>query len=371
MSDRLRVLFIGAALSALSAAPAVVGAQSVEEWRERMRIADSAWVASAAFFKTLDERSRLATDREIRAGGRVLRYSSLAMNSRDSAAFAQGFARGRDALRTRFGDAGAALIDSSTWVLSRRRPSLLGGVSIEADRGYSVSQRNFRTPVSRDAVERFVVAEAGSRLVAMTPALHAFAGWFALRPDWVPSEEIARGLATSWASAGRRCALGTITACEAVIDRFDPHSATDRYFEPRDYSAVVVGGSLAGIQPDSAYFASRRRCFNGADSACARLLPLIVPVDPFDKETRGSALALAIELGGRDAVARIIASPNDEPLALLARAAGVSERSLLTTWHARTTAAVSNGPAATFPVVLSTLVWGALLLVAGTRRRFL
>lgn len=370
MSDRLRFLLAGTALCALHGVPAAADAQSVGEWRERLRLADSTWAASAAFFKTLDERTQVATDREIRAGGRVLRYSSLAISSRDSAAFAVGFTRGRDALRARFGDAGAVLIDSSTWVLSRRRPRLLGGVRIEVD-NYSGSRRDFRTPVSRDAVERFVIAEAGERLVAMTPALHAFAGSFALRPDWVPSEAIARRLATSWAAAGRRCALGTITACAAVIDRFDPLSATDRYFEPRDYPAVVVGGSVPGTQPDSTYFASRRRCFNGADSACARLLPLIVPTDPFDKETRGSALTLAIDLGGRDAVARIIASPNDEPLALLARAAGVSERALLTTWHARTIAAVSNGPAATVPIALSTLAWGALLLFAGTRRRFL
>lgn len=371
MSERAHVVLIGALLCApLLGAPRTAGAQTVEEWRTRARIADSITAAASKRVRELGERRIFTADREIRAGGRRFRYHAEELSSRDSAALALGLERGRDLLRTRHGDAGVALIDPSPWSVATRRSGISAILVIAAERNWAGTQGLLRSPVSSAEVENHVLGLAGDRLVSSTPALRMYAGWTALQPDRIQSEEVARRLALSWSSAGRRCAAGAIAACRVVLEPFDPRAGAERYFEPRDYRDVVAAGKLPALS-DSGFFATRRRCLDGVDSSCVRIIAQVQPPDPFGVEIRGSLLALAIRLGGRDAVARIAAAPNDPTIPLLARAAGVSEDSLLRTWHAETVGAVANGPADAMPVLLSTVAWGALLVLAATRRKFL
>lgn len=366
MSDRLRGILLGALLCA----PLAAGAQTVEEWRERSRVADSATAVLSKRIREYGTRRREGKDREIRAGGRHLRYYASELSAADSTVLVRGFELGQERLRARYGEAGVALIDSSAWGLDKTTRGIFTVYTLYAERDPLGTRAGLWPPISPENVADHMLENAGERLVQRTPALHRFAGSFALRPALLPHDDLARGLALSWAASGRRCAAGVMSACRTVVEPFEGTANIDRYFEPGDYRTVVAAGRLPAIS-DSLFFASRRRCLDGADSACVRIIAQVQAPDPFGVEMRGSVLALAIELGGHDALARIAAAPDDPPLALLARTAGIPEDSLLRVWHARTIGAVDNGPSAAVPVLLSTVAWGALLLLAASRRKFL
>lgn len=382
MSDRPRFLqrasplaaprcaLLGAMLGAMLGAPATTRAQTLDEMRARSRSADSVVAVVLLRRRQLNEFGRFDGDGEVRSGGRVVRYLKAQITPGDSSRVAAGLELGRALLASRFGDAGTALIDTATWVITRGRTKQRWIAELYAPRDPTGARVTLPRPISSATVADFVLSQAGDRLTATTPALGSYAGWTAFLPERVPSDEIARRLATSWAATGRRCAVGAVAACKVVLAPFDVAAGFDHYFDASDVRAVVTSARLPGL-PDSAFSVARRQCLDGQDSSCARIIYRITPADPFNTFVRGSLIARAIALGGKDALARLAAQPDGPPIAILARVAGVSEDALIESWHAHLFASLTSGVSGAVPAFLTTLVWCGLLLLVSLRRRFL
>ena len=370
MSDQVGVLLRAVLLAATLGAPSPARAQTLDLMRARSRSADSVVAAALQRQRQLNEFGRFAGDGELRAGGRVVRYLKEQISPRDSARVAAGLVLGRSLLATRFGPAGTALVDTTTWVVTRGRTSQRWIAYLYAQRDPNGSFVTLPRPISAAAVAEFVLSQAGDRLTATTPGLRGYAGWTAFLPEQVPANEIARLLATSWAATGRRCATRAVAACKVVLAPFDAAAGYDHTFDATDMRAVVTSGRLPALL-DSAFWVARGQCLDGRDSVCARIIDRIVPVDPFNSFVRGSLLAHAIALGGKDALTRLATDPAGSPIALLARVAGLSEDALIESWHAQLFASVTTGVAGAIPAILTTLLWCALLLLVSLRRRFL
>lgn len=370
MSDRSKVLRRRALLAALLGAPSFIGAQTLDDLRTRRDAADRALALAVERQTRLHEFGRFDGDGEIRGGGRAVRYRTEEITASDSARISEGLELGRTRLAERFGDAGTALIDTATWVVTRNRGKTFSPAVLFAQRAPSGARASLSRPIAVSAVADYVLSQAGDRLVATTPAFRGYAGWTAFRPDGVQSEEIARRLATSWAVSGRRCATRAVAACKAVLAPFDATAGFARYFDASDTRDVVTSARLPGL-PDSAFSVGRRACLKGSDLACARIIDRIVPADPFNSFTRGSLLAHAIALGGSDALTRLATAPDGPPIAVLAGVAGLTEDALIDSWYAKTFSSVTRGPSALIAPLLTTAAWCAMLLLVALRRRLL
>jgi len=365
MSDRSALLGLLFAVAATA-----TRAQSVDELRAELQRAESRLGIAVARQAQLRETRLFGSDAGLRSGGRRVRYRTADLSPRDSAALSRGLELGVTRLREWYGDAGASLADTASLGVTSERRGAFRPLVI-----FSIASPNFTRvrlsrPVDEEEVARFVIHEAGDRLSARTPTLRRFAGYSAMLPGPREDAEIARRLATSWAAAGRRCAAGAIGACATVAEPIGPDSPLDLYFEPSDFRAVVASANRPAIA-DSVFYASRRRCLAGADTACARLVRILDPADPIGDHIRGSILTHALALGGRDGIARLLAARDTVPLAALARAAGTSEDALLSSWHTKIYAAVRRGPFDLVVPFLTTFGWAALLLAVATRRRYL
>lgn len=357
----------------LALAPGAASAQSSLELRAR---ADSAQRRAALLreeYRRVIAQDAPVADRTLSFDGLTLRYRGIDLGSADSARVVEGVTRGLARLRAGAGAALPALLDTAAWSLDVRRRGLFGGSDLYVRDGRTNWRHAVAHPIQAADVEAGLLTRAGDRLVERTEQLRDRMGWFALRPDEAPWGEVARRLATSWAAAGRTCAAGALASCRLVLERYRPTEAVTRYFEPRDFRDVVASG--ASNATDSLFYASKARCLAGADSACARIVREVAPADPFGGAVRGTLLAHAIEIGGDAALARLVerrpADAGLEAIPLLAAAAGVSEDSLIASWHRRTFAALEPASGAGVPLVLSTVAWSGLLFVASRRRRYL
>jgi hypothetical protein len=156
-----------------------------------------------------------------------------------------------------------------------------------------------------------------------------------------------------------------------ILAPFDAMGQATRYFDPSDFRLVV---ETSGFPPhgDSLYFDARRRCVKGEDSVCARIIERVALPDPINSQVRGTLLSHAIETGGLEAIARASQKPGAPALELLAHIAGVPADSLLATWRVRVLGALdAERRVAGFPTLFSSIVWGGLLLLAATKRRYL
>lgn len=369
MSDR-RGVCLALLLLALGAAPAE--AQELAEWQQRLAEANSRMVAATDAMKAGSVKR--VYDRMVREGEASVSFVAGDLSARDSVAIARGLANANETLRARFGESGVALTTGARWNVdsysgsSRRR--VLDMVSFQRV-GESQTGQTMRKPIDPAVVEGMVIARAGERLVSRTRALNHHNGWAVLQPDDRLYAEVGRRLSTSWAGAARRCAAGAIGACMSVLAPFDPGAEPTRYFDASDFRYVVASARLPALS-DSSYFAARRQCIDGADSVCADIVGRVPMIDPLNASVRGTLLAHAIELGGRDALDRAAAHADAPAMEALARIAGVSADSLVASWHARVYAALDEERATTDPsLLLSSVAWGGLLLLVATRRRFL
>lgn len=365
-----RAAAVSAALVALLAVPYALRAQTLDELRARSRSADSVLAAVLVRQRQLNEFGRFDGDGEVRSGGRVVRYRTSQISPRDSARIAAGLELGRAQLAARFGDAGTALIDNDIWVITAGRTRQRWIVELHPQRDPNGARATLPRPISPASIADFVLAQAGDHLTATTPALRGYSGWTAFLPDQVPSDEIARRLATSWAATGRRCATRAVAACKVVLAPFDDAAGYDHYFDASDVQAVVTSARLPGL-PDSVFSVARRQCLKGSNAACSRIIDRIVPTDPFGSSVRGSLLAHAIAVGGADALARLAARPDGPPITILAAVAGLSEDALIASWHDRLFSSVTHGVTGAIPAFLTTLAWCGLFLLVSLRRRFL
>ena len=364
---------------ALLAVPSAATAQSAAEWRERHRRA-TAYAESLRVETIGDEYSRVRrrTGRIV-AGERRVRFDPMELSAQDTSRLATGLRRGAERLRATLGAAGVRLIDDDLWDVfpkhTDERSTGIGSWFTRIDLVLATSTHGDRprlaltVPIDPDRVADFVVGRAGATLVERTPALHGYEGWTALltaeEPYW---SEVPRRLAISWAAAGRRCATGATAACADVLAPFDPTDALARLFDPSDHRTLVAVGRLPALT-DSIFFASRRRCLDGADSACARIVGEVEVPDPFGADLRGTLLTHAFELGGSEAMARIASAPADAALPLLARVAGIPEDSLIASWQRRTSTALDRERGTGAGLAVSTAAWSALLLLLVALRK--
>lgn len=376
MSDQAPFPIARAIAVALALTAAVVGtsralaAQELATWRAR-HAEQLARVTEAARRYQEDDAVRRDYDRSVAVEGLRISYFAADVSADDSAAFVEGLRAGVASLRSRFGDAGAGLAAGASWYVTRSEGRLETRLILE--RADELTNRTFiDLPVRAAQVEEAVLGHAGDRLTRITPGLRAYAGYSAFQTSRVHRAEIARRLATSWASVGRHCATGALDACAATLAPFDPTLGVSRYFDVTDYRAAVVSSRLPPLT-DSLFADQRRQCLrDGSDSACAALVHRVDLVDPFNPFVRGSLLTHALDRGGDGAVARILARRDAPPLDLLAEAAGLTVDSLLASWHRDTFAALeAERPGVDWPLLASSVAWAGLLLTGAMRRRLL
>lgn len=366
MSDRRWHLLAGALLLI---APLRGRAQEAAEWRARLQAQSAITGAASKAYRETNATARVY-DAAVRVGDVSISFAAGELTDADTAALAKGLHDGIDQLRARYGEAGATLA-KGVWTAERNRRRVFENITLVNSDGSRASEW-ITAPVKPAEVERFVIGQAGDRFTRRTPALNAYAGWSVFQYARERDTELSRRLATSWAASGRRCAAGSLDACAAVLSPFDTATAVAVHFEPRDYRTVIASGQLPSLT-DSAYFVARRECLReNVDSSCARIIHKVRAIDPYNASVRGSLLAHAVELGGHGAVARAAERPEAKALALIVHISGVSQDSLIASWHRRTFSALEEHRRRTeLPLFLTSVAWSGLLLLAAFRRKFL
>ena len=316
-------------------------------------------------------------DRIIRVEDVAIAYAAGTFSARDSAIVAAGIADGLTSLRARHGEVGVALARGARWAVrpaTRFRSNLV--VGYELDRSDS-RVGNAWLPRVFDArdVARIIIGFAGERLTRQVPALASYNGYGVLQPDGRTDAEVARRLALSTSATTRRCWAGAIAACAVVMAPFDPGAPVDRYYAESEYRHVVRVAALPGIG-DSVFFAHRRRCLDDSTgvalASCESAIRRLALPDPLNPMVRGSLLAHALRLGGRDALTRAGERQDLGAIGLLGHIAGVPEDSLLRSWRRSIGESLARerdpNEAA---LLLTSIAWGGLLLAATLRRRLL
>ncbi len=280
-----------------------------------------------------------------------------------------GIERAVAALEERFGADGARLLDST--VLDVFEPPLrfLSPVYIRTE---GVRGEPLGHTVTPDEVERYTLRKAAVNLPDVAPVLARFSGPNAsFEGNEGSFEDVARELALSRSTAGRRCFTGDLAACRALlVEPASDAEALELWFEPADYRAVVAFGARAIPAHDTARQAARADCEGGDDAACERLVTQLPVRNPHSAMLRITLTEYALEIAPRNGVSVLAdADPESSPVAALARAAGVQEDSLVAGWRRRAIGALEAGRPSPVLLVASTAFWGLLLLELAIRRR--
>lgn len=357
---------------ALTGAPlaAPAAAQTAAEWSARTAEA----TARARELRAAYDAATLARDSGsaiLEVEGIRVRYAESRFEDGDTARIAEGIRRGVARLRERFGDEARRLTDTLAWHAYAYEPRQLGPayIDIVTAAGFEGRRTGMFRPVDREAVARLVVHRAGELLrrrhrdLAIVPGSDLITGLG--DREW---RMVGRELGLSWSAAGRRCATGRISDCELILGPYDSVGSLARYFDRTDYRAIVATGQFVpGV--DSSAFASKRRCSEGADTACARVVGLMRPRDPISRLLRETLAVHAFELAGPESVGRLPGAPSGDFIGTLAHVAGIPRDSLVRSWHARVLASRRAGVASMPVAGLTTLAWCGLALFGVARRR--
>ncbi len=364
--SRRRWLAVLSATAALCLTAPAARAQTQAEYRARVRALVPVWHEMAALKHREDSLAALALPSDtVRSGPLVLLADSSLI----------GFARqvagpAAATLERRFGSAADVL---------RSHPYLLSGPD-------STSFRN--GPISLSEVDstgqaRFVQSEPGDLKAMIWAVTHRAAVTIGtqLGPDfrrWLggafPMDSATPGmwtgvridLVTSTSTLARACYAGADSACALALGVTGADDPVLRWLDVTGRREEV---RRAGYRLRADNGALYNRCVaQHVDTACTALLHLL-PADEFDPPlgatARQSLLALALDLGGRDAVTRMRAAPDDRA-ARLAAAAGISADSLVRMWRRDVVAARSSNPSMSWGMALTSLLWvtacGALAL---------
>jgi hypothetical protein len=161
-------------------------------------------------------------------------------------------------------------------------------------------------------------------------------------------------LVTAPSTAARRCFMGDMQSCRAVLDIGGASDPLDRWYPSAGERRALAAGLFVDYVHGGATAGALRACFAGADSVCSDLLRSLPPgtlARPLGYPGRDALLKLALQLGGRDAFTRL-AADSAAPLAdRLQAAAGVSTDSLVAQWRA---SVLASRPA---PVTLPAFAW--------------
>lgn len=357
----------------LVSAVAPVRAQTVEDWRLRHDSLARRTRTLRAELDTADRRWRRERA-TLKAGGLRIEYAGTALTSSDTARLADGVRRGVAGLVLEYGPSAAQLVDTAAWQLYSNRsfrnvPWLPGRLSLMASSRFGSSHVDLMRPVDVDAVSHYVQGRMGSMIGVRFRELDGYSSasiLAGLTPEvWYIA---ARDLSLSWPAVGRRCAAGNIAACTDLISPFKREGALERYFDRADYRSIV-GPAAIPAGADSTTYASRQRCRDGADTACARIVGLVVLPNPLGFIIRQTFAIHAFDLAGSEALTRLGTAPRGDAVVLLAHVAGVTPDSLVRSWRGRMTVALGGGRPGNGAVLFSTLSWCALLLLATGRRR--
>jgi|GEM_PF-7014311 len=206
-------------------------------------------------------------------------------------------------------------------------------------------------------------------LARLTPqARNWVGGWMAFAPKSADTwERVAVTLATSPSSRARDCYGGALGECLAVLDRVQNPTKDwwHAWYRTPDFRDVVRGWSPR----DVADSLTRDACVHRGDrQACAVAITRFAPPAPIPSVAVQAIVSLAVELGGRDAFARLTREHGSLRTALEVTS-GVPYESLVSEWQKRAVAAKPSDPTPT-PMQLGTIAfWAvALALVAGRRR---
>lgn len=385
MSDRARTttprgpVFVRTALLALCvlAAPRAHAQDVPRSAALRSEIARLGGEAAAAF-RVVDSLRRIEAPAAIvTAGGRTLRVDTMTIAATEVERLREGFELGATRLRERFGDAAMLLVDTTTWhAYTGSYRGVLGRSVTLQDRTLGVARQiSLSRPVDPERVAEFVLDRVGANLPQLAPTLGRYVGQdVSLDPTPELFEIAGRELALSTASAARRCALGAVLACRAVLSHAAGPEALALWYEPSDYPVLlnhaVSRGAVGGA--DSLFYADHDACTEERDAAaCERAVQRVNIQQPFSTNLRATLVQHALEQGGRDAIDRLQSASAEGTAAipLLAHVAGTSEDSLLIGWQQRTSAALAASRTGEAPLALSTAFWCGLLLVGAALRR--
>jgi hypothetical protein len=376
MSDRragrrLRALTVAALVATALRVPALHG-QAAADWRVRYDSVKLAYDRAHAEYVRLRDSVLVRRTARLTGGGRTIAYEPGELTTSDSARLVAGLERGRADLLARFGDRGAALLDTATWFVSTADDWYFrsGRVQLYVRRRAVVPSLSLTRPIDPGRVEAFVLQAAGDGLQSVAPALQEYAaGAITLAPEPERFAEAGRLMALSWSAAGRRCATGVVAACRAVLTLAPPSARLATYFEPADARAVVTA-SNPPADADSVFFADRRACLEGgAPAACARIIGRVRVTDPFAGGLRGTFVTHALALGGPGALDRLVASRATDPLEALADAAGMPEDSVIASWQLRTVRELDDARGGSLPLFVSVVGWLAVALTGAAWRR--
>lgn len=275
-----------------------------------------------------------------------------------------------ESLDHRFGADGVTLLDSALFQVQRYSNRFFGFTMISVP-GVFQWHRLGRS-VQSDEVEAFALRKAAVTLPAVAPVLARFSGLnTSLGDNDDAFEQVAGELALSRSSAGRRCYTGDIAACRALFA--EPASNAEAlalWFEPEDYRSIVEFGTRSIAKDDSVAQAALVRCLEGDNASCERLVTQLPINNPHSAQVRLTLTEHALDIAPRNALAVLAATDSSaSPVAALARAAGVSEDSLVAGWQQRAVETFEAGRPSPLLLVASTAMWGFLLLELAIRRR--
>jgi hypothetical protein len=385
MSDRARrimprrVALAGTAAIALCV-PAVPRAHAQEPSRAaelRTEIARLGRDAAAAF-RTVDSlRNAESPSVTVTAGGRTLRVDTATIAPADVERLRDGLELGAAELRERYGATAMRLVDTTVWhAYTGLQRGVLGRSVTLRDRTRGIARQvGLPRPVDPERIAQFVLQRAGAELPRLAPTLGAYVGQdvsLQLTPEHF--ELAGREMALSNASAARRCALGAVLACRAVLTHASGSAGLTLWYETGDYPMLLASAVSRGAvaDADSLFYVDLLACTDERDTAaCERAVQRVEITQPFSTNLRATLVQYALERGGREALDRLQddGAADIAALPLLAHVAGTSEDSLIVGWQRHTGAALAASRSGAAPFALSTAFWCGLLLAGASLRR--
>ncbi len=221
-----------------------------------------------------------------------------------------------------------------------KRPFIL---VLSPDRSGLVRASGTATPVLTTGtaadVEQRLLWAASMAIAAQNDS--ALTTWLqgVLVPNRHPTQErrgVYIGLVTAPSPAGRRCYRGDLHACRSALGLVPAADALEDWYDPlRRRSLVRELETLDEVRADPRLFSA---CVQDlSDVACVAVLRRVPPAafpPPLPSAARYSVLRTAVELGGRQAYARLVAGAGETMEARLTSASGVSGDSLMRAWRA-------------------------------------
>lgn len=231
--------------------------------------------------------------------------------------------------------------------------------------------RSGRQLVSLDArtVGRRLVNQ-GTRTMrdAMDEPLRAWIGTYGAAALGDPIHERAyEALVTSPSLVARGCLLGDIAMCREALLLAGTEDRLARWYDaPRRRELALSRRRQLRAMSPAAYDA----CLAGDDAACDVALAFLPPADvppPLPVAARQSLVQVAVELGGRDAFARLLQPTSASLDERLSAATGMPSDSLLVAWRTRVMAAQPRRDGAPGSTQALALVWTAFFGFLATR----